>query len=130
DGAHTYRQLLTDTQRAAGALLGSRTDLAEARVAYIVEPSYAYVVTMIGAWRAGAMAVPIGTALPDPEIEYVFDDAAPQLLVADDAFAARIEPLARARGIEYMHVDQLLTETHASLPAVDDARAALMLYTS
>jgi malonyl-CoA/methylmalonyl-CoA synthetase len=130
DDARTYRELVGDTERAAFALLGSRTDLAEARVAYMVEPSYEYVVTMIGAWRAGAMAVPIGTALPDPEIEYLIDDAAPQILVADDAFAARVEPLARSRGIEYMHADRLLIDQKAILPAIDDTRAALMLYTS
>jgi malonyl-CoA/methylmalonyl-CoA synthetase len=130
EGTRTYRQLLGDTERGACALRGPRDDLAEARVAYMVRPSYGYVAAMISAWRAGAMAVPIGVTMPDPEIEYLLDDATPEVVVADDEFAARLEPLARVRGIRLVLVADLLTGATSSLPTIDESRAAMMLYTS
>jgi malonyl-CoA/methylmalonyl-CoA synthetase len=96
----------------------------------MTRPSYGYVVTMLGVWRAGGMAVPIGTALPDPEIEYVLDDAAPQVVVADDAYNARLEPLVRARDARLVTIDELLASAPASRPDVDESRASMMIYTS
>jgi malonyl-CoA/methylmalonyl-CoA synthetase len=130
DGDRTYAQLLADSERAALALLDGSDDLAEARVAFLTQPSIGYAVAMLGAWRAGGLAVPIGTALPDPEIEYVLDDASPTVVVADDAYAARMEPLARARGIRLLHVDALVAEHEGRLPEVEDSRGSLMVYTS
>ena len=44
DGTHTYADLITASERGAARLLGGRDDLDEARVAFMVEPSYGYVV--------------------------------------------------------------------------------------
>jgi malonyl-CoA/methylmalonyl-CoA synthetase len=131
DGTRTYAELLRDSATAATVLLDGADDLAEARVTYMVDPSNAYVVTMLGAWRAGGMAVPIGTALPGPEIEYVLDDADPAVVVVDAAHAERVQPLARARGLRVVTTDELTApRTTRPLPAVDDVRAAMMIYTS
>jgi malonyl-CoA/methylmalonyl-CoA synthetase len=130
DGTHSYARLLADSHRAASAMLGTAEDLTGARVALLTRPSIAYVVSMLGVWRAGAIAVPIGTALPDPEVEYVLDDASPTIVVADDTYAERIRPLARARRVRFAHVDELFARRPGSLPDVDDARGSLMVYTS
>jgi malonyl-CoA/methylmalonyl-CoA synthetase len=130
DGTRTYAQLFDQSHRAASALLDNVTDLDEARVAFMVQPSAAYVATMFGAWRAGAIAVPIGTASADPEIEYVLDDASPAVVVADDTYVARLEPLAQSHGVRFVHADALLAHDAGALPNVEDARASMMLYTS
>lgn len=130
DGALTYGELLEASHRAASSLLHGEEDLAEARVAFLVRPSLLYVATMLGTWRAGGMAVPVGTALPPPEIEYVLDDAAPSVVVADEVHAERIRPLAEARGIRYVPAGELLRHDAGPLPHIPETRASLMLYTS
>ncbi|MGB6363666.1 MAG: long-chain fatty acid--CoA ligase, partial [Thermoanaerobaculia bacterium] len=42
EGHFSYQRLLADSSRVAGSLLGARSDLAEARVAFLFPPSYAY----------------------------------------------------------------------------------------
>jgi malonyl-CoA/methylmalonyl-CoA synthetase len=130
DGTRTYAQLLGESRRAASALLGGTDDLAEARVAFMVQPSAAYVATMFGAWRAGAIAVPIGVAFADPEIEYALDDASPSVIVADDNHAHRLRPLALARNVRFLEVGELLAHASSALPNVADERGSMMLYTS
>lgn len=130
DGAVTAAELMRDSAAGATMLLDGGRDLDGARVVFMVRPGCAYVVTLLAAWRAGAMAVPVGLSFPEREIEHVLDDADPTVVVADALHAARVEPLARARGIRFVHTDALLTARAGSLPSVDDARASMMLYTS
>lgn len=129
-GEFRYRDLLEDSAGAASALLGERCDLDEARVAFMVDPGYDHVVTLWGAWRAGAMAVPIATDLPDPEIARVLDDATPSVVVADERHADRLRPLAAQRGIRLLATRELFTSAAGALPAVEASRASMMLYTS
>ena len=44
-GAHTYEWLETRSRLRAQQLLGGRPDLREARVAFLMEPGFEYVVT-------------------------------------------------------------------------------------
>jgi malonyl-CoA/methylmalonyl-CoA synthetase len=130
DGTRTYAGLSADADRAASALLAASAGVRDGRVVFMVQPSCAYVVTMLGTWRAGAAAVPVGTALPDPEIEYVLDDAAPAVAVADAVYARRLEPLAHERGIRFVHADALGAHAPAALLPVGGDRPSMMLYTS
>jgi malonyl-CoA/methylmalonyl-CoA synthetase len=77
----TYRQLLDDSAAAAGALLGGAADLDEARVAFLVPPSYDYVRCQWGIWRAGGVAVPLCTAHPLPALRYVLEDTRADTLI-------------------------------------------------
>jgi malonyl-CoA/methylmalonyl-CoA synthetase len=130
DGRVTYRTLSDDPNRVASALLGSVPTCTDAPVVFMITPSYAYVATMFGAWRAGACAVPVGVTLPDPELEYVLDDASPAAVVVDDTYAHRLGPLARTRHIDVLQVDALLAHAPTAGAPVDETRASLMLYTS
>jgi malonyl-CoA/methylmalonyl-CoA synthetase len=123
--------LVEGTNRVAAALLDGLPNQTDVPVVCMVRPSYAYVATMFGVWRAGAFAVPVGVTLPGPELAYVLDDASPAAVVVDDTYADRLTPLARSRGIRVLHVDELLAHASTgSLPPVDESRASLMLYTS
>lgn len=126
----SYRQLLTASSAAAGGILGSQADLVEARVAFLVPPGFDYVVTQWGIWRAGGMAVPLSPLHPEPEWEYVLDDAQASVVVAHPQYASRLQPLAQKRGLRFLRTDDWARPVEHALPAVDAGRRALMLYTS
>ncbi|MEM6631844.1 MAG: AMP-binding protein, partial [Bacteroidota bacterium] len=58
-GRHRYKELLDASFKIALQLLKGRSDLQEARIAFMVRPSFEYVATQWGIWRAGGIAVPI-----------------------------------------------------------------------
>lgn len=130
-GGWRYGELLEASRRIAGGLLDGRSDLDQARVAFLVPPGRAYVAVQWAAWRAGGVAVPLATSHPDPELAYVLDDARPSIVVGDTGFAERLAPLARTRGIRFTTVQELVDGPAASsLPPLGPDRRALMLYTS
>jgi malonyl-CoA/methylmalonyl-CoA synthetase len=128
-GGYSYADLLGDSERGASRLLGSRADLGEDRVAFMVESTYSYVRVQWSIWRAGAIAVPLCLTHPAPELEYVLDTTRPTLAVASPAFAGLLAPLARARGIDFLAVEDLVGEP-VSLPDLSPARRAMILFTS
>src|SRR5687768_711455 len=78
----TYGDLLDASADVAARLLADTDDLKEARVAYLVPPSFQYVATQWGIWRAGGIAVPLAVSHPLPELEYTIEDAAASVVVA------------------------------------------------
>lgn len=129
DGTWTYRDLLTASEAIAAELLDGATDLAEARVAYLVEPGGWYVATMWGIWRAGGIAVPLALSHPTPELAHVIDDSQAAVVVATPALVDRVSELAASRGLRLIE----LAETPAAaadLPVINESRRALMVYTS
>jgi len=129
DGTHTYDDLLAGSKRGAAHLLAGRTDLDEARVAFMVEPSFDYVRIQWSAWRAGGVAVPLCLTHPAPELEYVLDATTPAIAIASARYADLLRPLAEARGIEFMMVDEVSADA-TDLPVVGSERKAMILFTS
>lgn len=128
-GTYAYRELLAASERGAAGLLAGEPDLAEGRVAFMVEPSYRYVLTQWSVWRAGGIAVPLCLTHPAPELEYVLDTTGPSVVVASDPYIETLEPLARTRGIRFLRVDDLEADP-VPLPRVDAERRAMILFTS
>ncbi len=128
-GASTYAELLTGSERGAARLLSRKADLSEARIAFMVEPSYEYVRVQWSIWRAGGIAVPLCLTHPAPELEYALDTTRPAVVVASARYAGLTEPLARARGIDFLLVDEVDGEPVA-LPDVGPQRRAMILFTS
>lgn len=129
-GEHTYGELLDASARVAAALLGDADDLAEARVCFLVPPGFTYVAVQWGIWRAGGIAVPLAVSHPPAELEYAIGDADAAVVVASPEFAAVLEPLAAAHGARFVTTGDALAAEPAELPSVDEARRAMMLYTS
>lgn len=129
DGAYTYDDLLSGSGRGAARLLSGKADLEEARVAFMVEPSFQYVRIQWSIWRAGGVAVPLCLTHPAPELEYVLDTTTLSVAVASPEHADLLRPLAEARGIEFLLVDEV-DGAPVSLPQVDPARRAMILFTS
>ncbi len=128
-GTHTYADLLEGSERAAARLLDGKTDLDEARIVFMVEPSFDYVRVQWAIWRAGGVAVPLCLTHPAPELEYVLDTTTPVIAIASPGFSDLLRPLAEAGGIEFLVVEEL-TQDPVPLPEVEADRRAMILFTS
>jgi malonyl-CoA/methylmalonyl-CoA synthetase len=130
DGSYSYAGLIDASGRVASALLGRAADLGEARVAFLVPPSFGYAAVQWGVWRAGGVAVPLAVSHPPAELEYAIGDADASIVVAHPGFAEVLRPLAEAHGARFILLPDAFEATPADLPEVDEARRAMMLYTS
>jgi len=143
EGTFRYRDLLAASARVAAGLLAGQTDLAEARVAFLVPPSFAYVAVQWGIWRAGGIAVPLAVSHPPGELAYVIQDADASIVVAHPALADRVRPAAEAAGARFLLTTELLGDSGSAfgpccaaapltspLPALTPDRRALIIYTS
>lgn len=129
-GEHTYRDLLDSSEHAAQTLLDGAPDLAEARVAFMVAPSFEYTRVFWGIWRAGGVAVPLCLTHPVPELEHVLDDSGASVVVGAPEYEPKLKPLAIERGLRYVSTADLDTAASGALPSVGEDRRAMILYTS
>jgi malonyl-CoA/methylmalonyl-CoA synthetase len=129
-GAHSYAELLDASARVAAALLDGAADLAEARVCFLVPPSFDYVAVQWGIWRAGGIAVPLAVSHPPAELAYAIGDADGAVVVAHPSFAETLRPLAEAHGARFLVTDDAFAAEPGALPVVGEERRAMMLYTS
>lgn len=129
-GSYTYAELSEASERGASRLLAGRDDLAEARIAFMVEPSYRYGVAQWSVWRAGGIAVPLCLTHPRPELEYVLDTTTPETVIHSSEYADLVGPLAESRGITHISVEEIDEGGPVRLPAVDLPRRAMILFTS
>ena len=125
DGTFSAADLESAARRVAAGLLASArtTDLAEARVAFFVHPSFAYAAVQRGIWRAGGIAVPLAISHPEAELDYVIRDSGASHVVADDAGAAILATIADEAGARFSTATSIMaTETALALPAVSPTR--------
>ncbi|MBI2402014.1 MAG: AMP-binding protein [Gemmatimonadetes bacterium] len=130
DGRFTYRELLAASHAVATALLEGKNDLGEARVAYLVPPSFHWVATQWGIWRAGGVAVPLAVSHPPPELEYAIVDSGALAVVAHPELAERVEPIARRHGTRLLVWPAAPDHAAGTLPSVATERRAQIFYTS
>ncbi|HEX8317218.1 acyl-CoA synthetase [Longimicrobium sp.] len=130
EGRFTYADLLDASARVASALLAGADDLREARVAFLAAPGWHYVATQWGIWRAGGIAVPLAVSHPPAELEYVVQDADASIVVADGGFAEVLRPIAERNGRRFVESADALAADPVALPGVDEARRAMIVYTS
>ncbi|KXS13278.1 long-chain-fatty-acid--CoA ligase [Gonapodya prolifera JEL478] len=135
-----YAQLLRDASELAAKLLDGKSDLAEARVTYLVQPSYLYTVIQWAIWIAGGIAVPLAVSHPPSELLYTITDSQSAIVIHHSSFSSKIAEI-RAQIPESARVIEL--EDIAAQPwqgaALDEevawtefdvARRALFIYTS
>ena len=150
DGTYTYRDLLDASRRIAAELLAGRSDLEEARVAFLIPPSFAHVAVQWGIWRAGAIAVPLAISHPPAELRHVIEDADAAIVIASADFEDRARSAMEAPDRadsgrqtigdseqRFMSAEMVLAPTprgaegHAAeLPQVAEDRRAMIVYTS
>jgi malonyl-CoA/methylmalonyl-CoA synthetase len=131
EGQFTYDQLDDASRRAAAAVLDGRDDLEQARVAFLVPPSFAHAAVQRGIWRAGGVAVPLAMSHPPAELEYVIRDSGAAIVVADPACAGALIPVAQAADARLvLTTDALAAAPASSLPHLASTRRAMIVYTS
>ena len=130
DGRYTYEELLAASASVASCLLGEQSDLREARVAFMVSPSFQYAATQWGIWRAGGIAVPLAVDHPQPELEYVVTNAGASVVVAQPQFEETLRPIASRQGISLLLTPEAMGADSRPLPQVVPDRRAMVLYTS
>ena len=128
-GKHSYADLFDVSHQRAGALLAGADDLSGARVALMVEPGFEYVSWQWATWRAGGVTVPISLTHPAPEIEYLLEDATPEIVVASGKHLDTLHPLVADRPIRLVDSGDI-GSGRGVLPDVESDRPAMILYTS
>ena len=110
DGVFSYFDLSETARRVAGGLAAvhGADDLREARVAFLVPPSFAHVAVSRGIWLAGGVAVPLAVSHPPAELEHVVRDSGASIVVASGRQAAALEAIARAAGAQFLRTPNLL----------------------
>ena len=129
-GKYTYGELLDAANKVASALLRRKSDLREARVAFIVPPGFEYVAVLWGIWQAGGIAVPIGISHPWPEIEFVLEDCAAEIVIADPHFETELRSIAGMHNARFALTSEVMDVKVCSLPTISLDRRAMILYTS
>jgi malonyl-CoA/methylmalonyl-CoA synthetase len=137
DGVFSYFDLAETAERVAAGLLDGRRDLAEARVAFLVPPSFAHVAVSRGIWLAGGVAVPLATSHPPAELEYVIQDSGASIVVASGRQAGALEDVSSKVGARFLRTPDLLAGNDESARPAQRSRSdpewrrrALIVYTS
>src|SRR5262245_66081491 len=112
DGVFTYGDLAAVAERVAAGL----GPLREARVAFLVPPSFAYVAVQRGIWLAGGVAVPLAVSHPPAELAYVVRDAGASIVVASGRQAEALEQVSSDVGARFLRTPDLLAGIAAPCP--------------
>ncbi len=129
-GTLCYDDLLAGARLVAAALLDGGTDLAEARVAFLVPPREQYVHTQWGIWLAGGVAVPLSGAATAKELAYAVSDSQAAILVTTRDRAESVQPIVAATHARLLVLEDLPHHGVTALPEISPDRRGMMLYTS
>ena len=127
---YTYEHLLASSENVATNLLQGKSDLNEARIAFLVPPSFEYTTVQWGIWAAGGIAVPLCELHPLPSIQYVLENTQTEIIITHEDFVDFLKPLEKAIGISVLLLESFLLENRSELPDIVSARRAMILYTS
>ncbi|PKS12782.1 hypothetical protein jhhlp_000993 [Lomentospora prolificans] len=133
-----YGELLGDVCKARNKLQEAvgKEDLNGDRIAFLVENSYDYIVTLLAAFAARAIAIPLSPGFPAAELQYILNQSEASVLVSSAKFANKAsEVLATELDQKPAH---LRLQKHqggsaheqVTLENEDPGNAAMMLYTS
>ncbi|KAG9227982.1 hypothetical protein BJ875DRAFT_478861 [Amylocarpus encephaloides] len=135
----TYGGLLKDVVDAKDRLVveaGGKSIEGE-RIAFLVENSYDYVVTLLSILGAHSIALPMSPAFPPHELQYIMDHSQASMLAASKKFTAKAKQVID-EGLEgtpkIVALEKKLTSGNSSQDVVLEGRAegkgGMMLYTS
>jgi len=130
---YTYQQLLDASQKIAVTLLEDKKDLNEARIAFIVAPSFEYACIQWGIWRAGGIAVPLCVKYPFDAIKYVIEDVQAEAVVFSYGYRALIEPLFQDFELRRISIEAVMLSVEKEklrLPQISLDRRGMIIYTS
>lgn len=125
DGAETTYAALGEQVRQVAAWC-DRQGLGEGdRVALYLHDTPAYVPSILGVWRVGAIASPINTRFGLSELEYTLSDLGPSAMLASDVFADNVVQLQdRIEGLDPASVLEVERDGGFADDALPDADGA------
>ena len=130
DHAFTYAQVERRIMQFASGLLAGRSDLEEARIAFLVPAGVDYVTALHGVWRAGGIAIPLNVASAESEWEHCLTSAGVTQVIVDEQTLGGIEGLCDRLSIRIVTVSDTLTDSVSPLPELSPARRAMIVFTS
>jgi malonyl-CoA/methylmalonyl-CoA synthetase len=130
DVPYTYSQLFEKSKIFAQYLLANQTDLAEKRVAFMVEPGFDYVKTLWAIWQSGGIAVPLCTSYPLASLQYVIEDTQAAIVIVSPIYKEILQDYIGLKGLRFIVLDNELSIEKVSLPEIASNRKAMILYTS
>lgn len=136
-----YGELLGDVRKVRDQLIEAAgktdDDINGERVAFMVENSYDYVVTLLAILAARAIAVPLAPAFPIPELQYIVDHSEALLVVSSAKFDAKAKDLLAVELVSKpihvqleKHMGGGVHEKVELDEQADAGKAGMMLYTS
>lgn len=130
-GAHSYQELALRSDRVATHLLNGKTDLNQARIAFMVSPGIDYTAVQWGIWKAGGIAVPLCITYPLPSLTYVIEDTQAAIVVAGPEYEAILKEYVQEKNLEWRTLKDLSIPIETSIfPQISIDRGAMILYTS
>jgi malonyl-CoA/methylmalonyl-CoA synthetase len=130
NGSYTYTDLLVASARLATTLLAGRDDLGEERIAFLMAPGFPWVAVQWGIWRTGGIAVPLPLGTPWGELAYYVEDTQAAALIYDDVNQRVLDPAKASGNLRLLPYSQALAREPVALPAIENPRRAMILYTS
>ncbi|KAL8764438.1 MAG: hypothetical protein Q9194_007092 [Teloschistes cf. exilis] len=135
----TYGQLLKDVAEARDKLRQSAAgkSMDGQRIAFLVENSYDYVVTLLSVFGSNGIAVPLSSGFPASELRYILDNSEALMLLSSAKFQSKADEVLK-EGLEKTPiagtVEKALEGSRSGdsirLEPIPDDRSGLMLYTS
>ncbi|MBV9583887.1 MAG: acyl--CoA ligase [Alphaproteobacteria bacterium] len=114
---------------ALAAELAARGLRRGARIALLGANSAEYLVAYFAIMRAGLVAVPVNTRLPESTIDFIVGDAAAEFAFADRALLASLPPGLAAAALDTIAVEDA-PDTRFTTSMPQDRDVAMILYTS
>ena len=128
--AFTYAQVDSRIGQFARGLLAGRSDLEEARVAFLIPAGVDYVTALHGVWRAGGIAIPLNVASAESEWEHCLTSAGVTQVIADEQTLGAVEGLCSRLSIPVATVSNTQTDSLSPLPKLSPTRRAMIVFTS
>ena len=128
--AFTYAQVESRIVQFASGLLAGRSDLEEARVAFLIPAGVDYVTALHGVWRAGGIAIPLNVASAESEWEHCLSSAGVTQVIANEQTLGSIAGLCDRLAIPVATVSDTRTDRVSPLPELAPTRRAMIVFTS
>ncbi|KAF2877140.1 hypothetical protein BDV95DRAFT_558552 [Massariosphaeria phaeospora] len=134
----TYGELVNDVAAAKDRLQrNTNGQSAEgARIAFLVENGYDYVVTLLSILAAHAIAVPLSPTFPAHELRYILDQSGSLMLLSSEKFQDKADDVLKegmeTAPINYKQEKIMLGKTDDGVTLEDPTsdKGGMMLYTS
>lgn len=134
----TYGQLLHDVAERRDKLTNEagQKGLEGERIAFLVENSYDYVVTLLSILGTHSIAVPLSPAFPAHELQYILDQSEASMLLSSTKFESKAQEVintgleAKPKHVKLEKKLENLDYGKVTLEGPSEGNGGMMLYTS